>query len=64
MQNNLKEIRTNRKVSQAELAEKSGVSRQTIIAIENGTRISVTTNTLVKLAKALDCSVEDIFCCP
>lgn len=63
MKNKLKEIRTSKKVSQAELAEKSGVSRQTIIAIENGTRVSVTTNTLVKLAKALGCSVEDIFSC-
>lgn len=63
MKNKLKEIRTSKKVSQAELAEKSCVSRQTIIAIENGTRVSVTTNTLVKLAKALGCSVEDIFSC-
>lgn len=62
MENNLKVIRSNRKLTQSELAEKSGVSRQTIIGIENGSRVSVTTNTLIKLAKALSCTIEEIFC--
>ena len=35
MNNNIKELRKNRKLRQEDLAEKLGVTRQTIIAIEN-----------------------------
>ena len=35
MKNNIKELRKNRKLRQEDLAEKLGVTRQTIIAIEN-----------------------------
>lgn len=56
----LRAIRTERGVSVAELAIETGVARQTIYAIENG---SFVPNTLValKLARALDVSVEDLF---
>ncbi len=36
MENNLRVLRAQRKMSQAELAEALGVSRQTINTIENG----------------------------
>ncbi|PCJ41968.1 MAG: transcriptional regulator [Alphaproteobacteria bacterium] len=36
MENNLRVLRAERKMSQAELAEALGVSRQTINTIENG----------------------------
>ena len=35
MKNNIKELRKNRKLRQEDLAEELGVTRQTIIAIEN-----------------------------
>ena len=48
--------RENRRLTQEELAKKSGVSRQTIIRIETGKCDGVRTETLVKLAKALKVS--------
>ena len=47
--------------SQEELAEKSGVSRGTISALENGIDRTTTSKTLVKLAQALDTTVDRIF---
>lgn len=47
-------------MSQEELAKKSGISRQTISAIENGSQ-SVLTGTLVSIAKALDTTVDQLF---
>ncbi|MDQ2712277.1 MAG: helix-turn-helix domain-containing protein [Acidobacteriota bacterium] len=58
---NLKAIRTEQGMAAAELANLTGISRQTVYAIEDG---SFVPNTLValKLAKALRVSVEDLFC--
>ena len=50
-----------KKMSQCELAEKSGVSRTIISGLENGTITTTTTDTLLKIAKALDTKVADIF---
>lgn len=49
------------KMTQEELAEKSGVSRGTISALENGIDRTTTSKTLVKLAQALDTTVDRIF---
>ncbi len=57
----IKEVREARKMTQEELAEKSGVSRGTISALENGFVRTTTTKTLFKLAKALGTSVDQIF---
>lgn len=57
----IKEVREVRKMTQEELAEKSGVSRGTISALENGSVRTTTTKTLFKLAKALGTSVDQIF---
>jgi transcriptional regulator with XRE-family HTH domain len=57
----IKEIRESKNMSQEELARKSGVSRVTISGIENGTTRATTTTTLVKLAKALGVTVDQIF---
>ena len=43
------------------MAEKSGVSRTIISGLENGTITTTTTDTLLKIAKALDTKVVDIF---
>lgn len=56
----LKEIRTAAGLTQAQLADRVGVSRKTINTVEN--RIFVPSTTLaLKLAAALDCRVEDLF---
>lgn len=51
---------TIRELSQEQLARKSKVSRHTISEIELHKRVP-TLKTALLLAKALDCSVEDIF---
>lgn len=43
----IKEVRKSLKMSQEELAEKSGISRGTIVALEAGTERVSTTKTLV-----------------
>lgn len=48
-------------MSQQELAEKSGVSRATISGLENGSITVTTTETLLKIARALESRVSDIF---
>lgn len=57
----IKELREAMKMTQEELAEKSGVSRGTISALENGIGRTTTSKTLVKLAQALDTTVDRIF---
>ena len=57
----IKDYRENLKMSQEELAEKSGVCRTTISALENGTEKNTSTKTLLKIAKALGTTVENIF---
>lgn len=57
----VKQKRIEQKITQEELAEKSGISRATISALENGHLKKTTTDTLLKLAAALNCSPSDIF---
>jgi len=58
--NNLQELRWERQWSQEQLARISGISRSSIQAIENGTRIP-SVSTALKLSKAFNATVEDIF---
>ena len=58
----IKERREEMKMTQEELSEKSGVNRTTISAIENGKADQVLTGTLIALAKALETTVDKIFC--
>jgi transcriptional regulator with XRE-family HTH domain len=48
-------------MSQCELAEKSGVSRTVISGLESGAITTTTTDTLLKIAKALNKKVSEIF---
>ena len=48
-------------MTQTELAQKSGVSRAILSGLESGRITVTTTETLLKIAKALECSVSDIF---
>ena len=60
MKNNLKVQRAIKDVTQAQLAEIIGVSRQTINALEKGNYVPSTLLAL-KLARYFETSVEDIF---
>lgn len=51
--------RFNRKISQEQLAEKSGLNRTTVGYIERG-EISPTIETLYKIASALDIELHDL----
>lgn len=61
MNNKIEEIRTSLKMSQAELAKTSKVSRTVISQLENGTRKTITSETMLKLSRALGRPVEEIF---
>ena len=58
--NRLKEQRTELGLTQAELAEKVGVTRKTVNTVENGVFVP-STLLAIKLAAALDLSVEKLF---
>ena len=58
--NRLREERTRRGWTQAELAERVGVSRKTVNTVENGVFIPSTVLAL-KLARALQTRVEALF---
>ena len=60
MKNNLKEERTKKDFTQAQLAEMVNVSRQTIISIETNRYIPSVLLSL-KLSKALGKKVENLF---
>lgn len=60
MRTHLKQIRTRRALSAADLASRAGVRRQTIYAIEDGTFVPNTAISL-RLSRALDVTVEEMF---
>lgn len=60
MKNTIKKLRKSKNLRQEDLAQKLGVSRQTIIAIEND-RYNPTLELAMKLAKELNTTVEELF---
>ena len=58
--NTVQKVRQEKGVTQEELAEKIGVSRQTIIAIEKG-RYTPSVLLALKLATYFDTSIEKLF---
>ena len=60
LKNKLKEIRAEKGLSQAQLAEMVGVSRNTISSIETG-KFNPTAKLALVLCIALDKKFEDIF---
>ena len=60
MQNNLVPRRAERGWSQAQLAERLGVSRQTIVSIERG-RFDPSLPLAFHIARLFDCRIEDVF---
>lgn len=60
MKNRIQELRKEKKVSQEELAKVVGVTRQTIISIENEKYIA-SLPLAYKIAKFFNKSIEEIF---
>jgi putative transcriptional regulator len=60
LKNRLKEVRSELKISQAQLAEMVGVSRNTISSIETG-QFNPTAKLALILCIALDKKFEDLF---
>ena len=60
MKNRLRVLRAEKRMSQAALAEKTGVSRQTINAIEND-KYDPSLSLAFKIAKLFGKPVEEIF---
>ncbi|WP_298842369.1 helix-turn-helix transcriptional regulator [Clostridium sp.] len=60
MKNNIKEHRKRYKLTQEQLANNLGVTRQTIIAIEND-KYNPTLELAMRLAKYLEVRVEELF---
>ena len=60
--NRIRALRNARAVTQEQLANTCGVTRQTIIALE-AEKYSPSLELAFKLALALDCKLEDVFQC-
>lgn len=60
MKNTIKVERARHDMTQQDLADKLAVSRQTIIAIENG-KFNPSTLLSIKMARLFGCHVEDLF---
>lgn len=61
MEYKIREFREAGGMSQQELAKKAGVSRATISGLESGALKITTTETLIKIASALNRKVSEIF---
>lgn len=60
----LKEYRARFDMTQEQLAEKVGCSRQYIIALEKGqTDGNVSSKLLLKIAQVFGCKIDDLFFC-
>ena len=60
MNNRIKVARAEQRMTQQQLAEAAGVSRQTINAIESGKFVPSTVLAL-KMARIFSCNVEELF---
>lgn len=58
--NSLREYRTRKNLTQEETAQRVGVTRQTIIAMEKGNYVPSVLLAL-KLARTFECTVEELF---
>ncbi len=60
MQTRIEEYRRERRLTQSELADALGVTRQTIISLENG-KYKASLVLAHKIAQFFDAAIEDIF---
>jgi putative transcriptional regulator len=58
--NSIRELRTERALTQADLADAVGVTRQTVIAIEQG-KYSPSLEMAFQIARVLGADLEDVF---
>ncbi len=56
-----KKIREDKRITQVELSEKSGVSRSIINGLETGRTKETTTKTLFRIAQTLGVTINDLF---
>jgi len=57
---NLKSLRTKKSLTQADMAKKLGVKRQTYINYENNAS-NLKVSQLIQLADILECKIDDFF---
>lgn len=62
MKYRIKEIRRAKEMTLSQLAEKAGITPQLLLAMEDGRIKFVTTETLLNVAKALETSIDNLFC--
>ena len=60
MRNRIVELRKPKKITQQELADALGVTRQTIISLENG-KYNASLQLAYKIARFFDLKIEDVF---
>ena len=60
LENTLREVRQKKKMTQEELGDRVGVSRQTIISIERY-RYKPTLELAMKLSMKLNCKIDKLF---
>lgn len=60
MKNRLKELRARHDWTQAQLAERLDVSRQTVVALETG-KYDPSLPLAFTIARVFDCRIEDVF---
>lgn len=60
MENKISEIRQSMGLTQEQLAERLGISRQTLNYIENGRRLPIV-DLALRMAKELNTTVEQLF---
>lgn len=60
MDNRIRELRREKKLTQEELSVRVGVSRQSIVAIERG-KYNPSLDLAFKIAREFDRSIEDVF---
>lgn len=61
LKNKIREIRNTNGINQEDLAKALGVSRQTIISLENG-KYNPSIMLAYKIAKYFNSTIEDVFC--
>ena len=60
MKNLIRELRKGKKVTQDELADAVGVTRQTIISLENG-KYNASLQRAYKISSYFDLTIEEVF---
>ena len=60
MENNIKDLRKAHSITQDELASAVGVTRQTIISLENG-KYNASLQLAYKIAKYFETTIENVF---